>query len=363
MHVQLVSIESEIVTNVSSTDFPGHWPGEDHAWDLDAFRKTFSVSVTSNTPRAITFDLVHIDASIANAFRRICMAEVATLAIETVFVQNNTSVIQDEVLAQRLGLVPLTGNPGAIRAMTWYRKDVMPDGSDRPPTIDNTIVMKLNMECTRRPNAPKNATHPDELYENHSVYAKDLVFEPIGAQKQRFGDDPIRSANPDILLVKLRPGQVIECEMHAHKGYGKDHAKFSPVCTATYRLLPVITLKEEIRGKSAERLAKCFPRGVIEVVEGLAVVKRPRNDTVSREVLRHEEFKGKVQLGRVRDHFIFSVESTGQFDADYIFLEAVTVLQAKCERLKRHTHNMLKEQKRVEDRMKNEMEDASAMEE
>jgi hypothetical protein len=31
----------------------------------------------------------------------------------------------------------------------------------------------------------------------------------------------------------------------------------------------------------------------------------------------------------------------GQWDSDEIFLEAVSILQAKCERLKRHTQRML----------------------
>ena len=57
------------------------------------------------------FDMIGIDASIANSFRRILLSEVPTMAIEKVHVFNNTSVIQDEVLAHRLGLIPLKANP------------------------------------------------------------------------------------------------------------------------------------------------------------------------------------------------------------------------------------------------------------
>jgi DNA-directed RNA polymerases I and III subunit RPAC1 len=57
------------------------------------------------------FDLVGVDASIANAFRRILIAEVPTMAIETVYVFQNTSVIQDEVLSHRLGLIPIKADP------------------------------------------------------------------------------------------------------------------------------------------------------------------------------------------------------------------------------------------------------------
>lgn len=48
---------------------------------------------------------------------------------------------------------------------------------------------------------------------------------------------------------------------------GKDHAKFSPVATASYRLLPDITLLEPVEGEAAEELSRCFSPGVIEVHE------------------------------------------------------------------------------------------------
>lgn len=48
---------------------------------------------------------------------------------------------------------------------------------------------------------------------------------------------------------------------------GKDHAKFSPVATASYRLLPEITLLQPVEGEAAERLKKCFSSGVIEIEE------------------------------------------------------------------------------------------------
>lgn len=57
-----------------------------------------------------------------------------------------------------------------------------------------------------------------------------------------FASNPPRAVNPKILLAKLRPGQEISMEMHAVKSAGKDHAKFSPVATATYRLMPHIQL-------------------------------------------------------------------------------------------------------------------------
>jgi DNA-directed RNA polymerase I and III subunit RPAC1 len=174
-----------------------------------------------------------------------------------------------------------------------------------PPTVHDTLILHLHATCERIPGTPKGETDPNKLYINHTIYARDLEWRPANeAQQVKFGDRPVRAGNPDIIIAKLRPGQEIIVTSHAVKGLGKDHAKFSPVATCGYRLLPQITIKESITGKAAERFQKCFPKGVVEIVDGEAKVMAPRNDTVSREVLRHEEFRGKVELGRVRDHFI-----------------------------------------------------------
>lgn len=53
--------------------------------------------------------------------------------------------------------------------------------------------------------------------------------------------------------------------MHCRKGVGKDHAKFSPVATASYRLLPVVSLKEEIVGEEAVELESLCPVNVFDV--------------------------------------------------------------------------------------------------
>lgn len=57
------------------------------------------------------FDLIGIHPFLVNSFRRLILSEVPSMAIEKVHVYNNTSVIQDEVLAHRLGLIPLKADP------------------------------------------------------------------------------------------------------------------------------------------------------------------------------------------------------------------------------------------------------------
>ena len=75
--------------------------------------------------------------------------------------------------------------------------------------------------------------------------------------------------------------------------------------TASYRLLPEVTLTREVRGSEASLLQSCFAPGVISLdSEGRAYVRDARYDTCSRNVFRYDEIKDAVILSRVRDHFI-----------------------------------------------------------
>jgi DNA-directed RNA polymerase I and III subunit RPAC1 len=373
---RFVEFTAETIENTSSTDYPDVYPREDHSWDVEKFKKGLRVEFHEVSPLDSSFSLIGINASIANAFRRILIAEVPTIAIEDVFINNNTSVIQDEVLAQRLGLIPLVCPKEVFDWLKWYER-----GSQ--PKDFNTLVLELRVKCKWADNGKdlfrKGERDPKKLYKNaHGkpesysvpastsaetdmlsllVYAKDFKFEPVpGPQESLFAPgNMLRSLHPDILIAKLRPGHQIDLKAHCCKGIGGDHAKFSPVATASYRLLPEIQILKPIIGADAEKFARCFPRGVINPRvpitaeqarqpnsgyeghegESHAVVVNPMKDTVSRECLRHPEFKNKVKLGRIQDHFIFRIESTGQFDSNDLFIQSVKVLRYKCMRAKR----------------------------
>ncbi|XP_058083635.1 uncharacterized protein LOC131231459 isoform X2 [Magnolia sinica] len=58
---------------------------------MDNFCNNFSVEVTQLTKDEIEFDMIEIDASLANAFRMILITNLPTIAIEKVLVANNTS--------------------------------------------------------------------------------------------------------------------------------------------------------------------------------------------------------------------------------------------------------------------------------
>ena len=326
---RLVEILPERVGSVANTDFPHHHPGEDHAFSLAAVNEKLKVIVTRLSDASCEFDLIGVDASIANAVRRVLMAEVPTVAIEHVYIWNNTSIIQDEVLSHRLGLVPLAINPDKV-----LMRNPGDDADD-----SNTVVFHLKAKCERNRSAARGETDPDKLYVGHNVYSEQLQWDPKGGQDEDFADAPPRPVHDKILIAKLRPGQELDLELHCEKGIGKDHAKFSPVATATYRLLPHIQLLQPIPDESIDKFIKCFPPGVIGV-EGTGssrkvVVQDARKDTVSREVLRHAEFQDKVKLGRVRDHFLFDLESTGIIPPEKLLPEAIKTLRSKISTLRK----------------------------
>ncbi|KAG2015204.1 RNA polymerase subunit [Coprinopsis cinerea AmutBmut pab1-1] len=335
---RLVGVHAEHVSNISSTDYPGVYPGLDDSWSLSKFKKNLKVQITRLSQHTIEFDLVGVDASIANAFRRIMIAEVPTIAIEHVYVWDNTSVIVDEVLAHRIGLVPLNVNPSIMDSRS----------PQNDPTDRDTLIFKLDVTCTRNPNAPKGSTNPDELYINHEVLSRDLVWSPVGQQAEVFEGCPPAPINPNIVLTKLRPGQAVNMELHAVKGVGKDHAKFTPVATASYRLLPHIKIKKPIPPEHAEKFAKCFSPGVIKVDPQTKQVSvdehNVRKDTVTREVFRHPEFADSVELSRVRDYFLFNVESEGPYAPERLLPEAIKVMREKIATIKAAAEALLNDQ-------------------
>jgi len=320
-------------------DFPIE-PSQDDPWSIDAFKQKLQVKVVKMEKDDMEFDVVGIDFSLANAFRRIMLAEVPSMAVDRVFIYNNTSVIQDEVLAHRLGLIPFKADH---RLFEMHKKssEKAKDADEDPMKVDqDTLVFKLQIKCKKNPrykSSGADISGDDDVYIDHKVYSKHIEWVPVHDQQNYYKASDIGPINDDILIAKLRPGQEIDVVMHCTKGIAKDHVKFQSVATASYRLLPEIILKKPVTGEMAHRLKSCFPKGVIKVdtVDGedVARVANCRRDACSREVLRHPDLKECVELTRVKDHFIFTVESVGALPPNVIFTEAVDILMQKCQTL------------------------------
>ena len=75
----------------------------------------------------------------------------------------------------------------------------------------------------------------------------------------------------------------MELECYATKGIGETHAKWSPVCTAAYRMRPEIRFPTKVIGEDARRIASTCPMGVFDIEdmggEEALVVARDLNCT------------------------------------------------------------------------------------
>lgn len=296
------------------------------------------------------FDLVGVSPSFANALRRILISEVPTMAIEHVFFLNNTSTIPDEILAHRLGLIPIAADPALFKSRSPPSQESGNEHQEDDRDQRNTIVLRLQARCSGRNPGGK---HEDNEY--GKVKSKDLKWLPGGSEipeetgvrftvsqdtLEEFERAPVRPVHDDILIAKLSSGQEIELEAHCTKGTGAEHAKWSPVATAWYRLCPEVVLLREVKGEKAEELLAKFeglPKGVecpFEVVGGVARPREGPPDLMCLERIRalsgEEEWKDYVQLRKIKDHFIFTVESSGVLPPQDLLCTAINILASKA---------------------------------
>ena len=168
----------------------------------------FSIKILSHTPEKTQF-LMESSPAIINTIRRVVIDETPTVVPDTMVVHQNTSVMHDEVLAQRIGLIPIAVDPRIF------------DFPDDVINENNTIVFTLEAKAKGEP---------------MMVYSGDLKFTPIGNQLERLGN--VRPIEEKIPIIKLGPNQEVKLEIYCHKGIGKVHAKWSPVSVCYYSMLP-----------------------------------------------------------------------------------------------------------------------------
>lgn len=309
------------VLNTSNLEYVGNFMG----FNIKNEEKKLKIKIVFIEGMEMEFDMIGYDPALVNAIRRILLSEVPAMAIEKVHLYQNTTVMQDEVLAHRMGLIPLKADP---RLFQWKAKEAPDEGTEQ-----DTLEFSLNIRCSRRPGSTEESK-VEEQYINHHALTKHIKWLPHGAQAAKMKDPgPVED---DILINKLRPGHEMEMRLFAVKGQGRDHAKFSPVATVFYRLLPAITMVKDVYGDDALRLQKCFSPGVIELEptddgKKRAVVANARLDSCSRNVYRYADLKDAVVLEKIKDHFIFTVESVGAIKPNELVDMACDVLVEKCD--------------------------------
>ena len=151
-----------------------------------------SLEVLSQDEQRISIKLKGIPIQYANALRRICLNGVPVFAIDTVDIVENSSVLADEGLAHRLGLVPLKTDLSEFKDLSDIKTD------------DSTNRVMLTLDS-------------GETTETRTVLSSELTSE----------DNFVKPISDKIPIVELAPGQRIKVEAYARLGRGLEHAKWN----------------------------------------------------------------------------------------------------------------------------------------
>ncbi|WVW85832.1 hypothetical protein I302_107870 [Kwoniella bestiolae CBS 10118] len=194
-----------------------------------------------------TFHLSGVELAYANSLRRVMLADVPTIAIDQVLFLQNTTPIPDEMLAHRLGLVPLISrgvakglrytrdcecDEGCYYCMVTLKLKVSFRGADGEKFMRVTSDMLEVVPSSNGPPAPNPYGPPPELSEDDRQIISNRDPElgsPVGK-----GQPGV----PPILLAKMGQGQEIDLVCKAYKGIAKHHAKWSPLSTVAFEYDP-----------------------------------------------------------------------------------------------------------------------------
>ncbi|XVE93416.1 hypothetical protein REPUB_Repub01dG0190400 [Reevesia pubescens] len=270
------------------------------------------------------FELRDTDASMANALRRVMISEVPTIAIDLVEIEVNSSVLNDEFIAHRLGLIPLTSE----RAMSMrFSRDCDAcdgDGQCEFCSVEFHLLAKCMTDQTL------DVTSKDLISSDHTVVPVDFS-DSAGYES---------SEQKGIIIVKLRRGQELRLRAIARKGIGKDHAKWSPAATVTFMYEPEIHINEDLMEtltlEEKQSFVESSPTRVFDIDPNTqqVLVVEPEAYTYDDEVLKKAEAMGKpglVEIYGKEDSFIFTVESTGAIKASQLVLNAIEILKQKLD--------------------------------
>ena len=289
----------------------------------------------------LVFDLINAPPSHANALRRTLLSSVPSIAIDVVGMLDNTGVMPDEVLCHRLGLIPINFDPHFLE-FPEEGNPIGDDSNDEKRVLLFGLHVKggegpapdlSNVDASMEGELPPIYI-PGSLEEPGVVLSSHLIWMPFEGQIEAFKDAKCLPAplHDDIPLTKIIPGQEIHLYCRAIKGIGSDHAKFQPVCTAFYRLVPNIKIYTEDREEQEEISKKCHV-GVFEF-EGNGEFKvNERKCTSCRECIRDPMVGQFIDLGKKANHYEFTVESVGVQTAPELVGEALQIIANRCDEL------------------------------
>jgi len=241
-----------------------------------------------------------VDAPFVNALRRNVLAEVPCMAIDEVVIIENSSVLHDEVIAHRLGLIPLKTDLDS-----YNLPEECPCKSEFGCNLCR-VTLTLDQEA-------KEGTI--------TVYSGELASE----------NPNIVPVSDKIPIIKLTKGQKLKLEAYARLGKGKKHAKWQPVSTGAYKYLPQVKI-DAARCDACGKCVEICPRKVLEKSGGKIEVRDLLACTLCQDCMDVcPKEPPAIEIGWEKNAFILSLESTGALPPERIMTEAVRILDKELE--------------------------------
>jgi len=253
------------------------------------------IDVLELSDTSARFVLSDVTTAFANALRRIMISEVPKMAIDSINIFENTSLLYDEQIALRLGLIPIRTDLGSY-------------------------ILRSECKC-------KNGCPSCQLSLTLSVEGPKVVYSSDLVSK----DEKSVPVDRKIPIVKLKEGQKLVLEAIARLGTGKEHVKWQPVVACGYKNRPKVTIFEKCNdcGKCVE----VCPRGVFEVKGNKAKVKNEIECSLCNLCLEACETKS-LKVSTDKRSFVFQFETDGSMSADKVILQAVDLLKDKTKEFK-----------------------------